>query len=215
MAPDGVQRPPLVDMHVARVEIVLADEDHRQLQAGRQIQTLVKASFLGGAVAEVGHGHLPAAAVADLQTGPHRMGDGRGHDGCGPRETQLRRDQMHGAAASPGTAGAAAEDLGHHFPQVATLGQVMAVRAMGAEDVVVVVQVRTHAHGHGFLPRVQVRRADDFLLQADDPAVAIVLDVALVIHGLVTHQVGDLFLGRTDAHHQAIVPDQFVRAQIR
>src|SRR5207248_4801316 len=59
---DVVARSPLQQLHVARVEIVLADEDDRQLVKRCEIEGLMKVTFLGRAVTKKRHGDSSVAA---------------------------------------------------------------------------------------------------------------------------------------------------------
>ena len=63
---------------------------------------------------------------------------------------------MHAAAASLGTAGRAAEELGEQLPRRHALGQRVPVPAMSAEDDVIAAQVCTNAGGDRLLADVSV-----------------------------------------------------------
>ena len=76
-------------------------------------------------------------------------------------------DEVHGAPAPPGAAGLPAVQLCDQGLQVAALGQVVAVRAVGAVDVVVPPQVGADAHGDGLLADVEVHRAADHALAGE------------------------------------------------
>jgi hypothetical protein len=58
-----------------------------------------------------------------------------------------------------GAAGFATEHLGHHFTQGSALGKVVSMRAVRAEDDVLLSQRITNADGDRLLTRGQMRRA--------------------------------------------------------
>src|SRR5258708_4750097 len=85
---------------------------------------------------------------------------------------------MHRAALARGTAVDLAVELGEHRPQIAALADVVGMRAVRADDVVLEAQVLAHAGGHGLLADAEMGRAAhvalrierlDALLDAADP----------------------------------------------
>src|SRR5207244_12698544 len=89
---------PVADVRVGGVEVVLADEQQRQLPQAGEVQRLVEHALLGGAVAERDGGHGIAAAHLEGQGDPggvrHRAPD----DGGGAIDTGRDVDQVHRAA---------------------------------------------------------------------------------------------------------------------
>ena len=76
-----------------------------------------------------------------------------------------RIDEVHGAASSPGASGFAAVDLGDELRHAPALGQVVAVRAVSAENVVPVVEGGADPRRDGLLARIEMTGAADFPIQ--------------------------------------------------
>ena len=81
------------DRRVLHVEIVLADEDHRQLPDRREIQRLVERPDIGRAVAEEADGYIAGALVLRAPAPQH--GQMRADDGIGTHHAVLDRSEMH------------------------------------------------------------------------------------------------------------------------
>jgi hypothetical protein len=64
----------LADRRVFHVEIVLADEDHRQLPDRGEIQRLVERADIGRAVAEEAHRDVVLALYCARQAAPQAIG---------------------------------------------------------------------------------------------------------------------------------------------
>ena len=78
---------------------------------------------------------------------------------------------MHGAAFAVAQSGSSAEDLIHHPPHVATLGNAMTVSAVCRGDVIAFKECFADSNGNRFLPCVQMNETRDiargvFLVQA-------------------------------------------------
>ena len=90
---------------------------------------------------------------------PVAIGDPGADDAVGAQDAQLRPGDVHGAALALAVAGGLAVQLGHHAAHLAALGDDVAVAAVGAGDVVVVVEGGAHADRHRLLAQVQVHEA--------------------------------------------------------
>src|SRR5205823_5140597 len=88
-----------------------------------------------------------------------RLQDARADDAARSHQAELRREQVHAAAAAVGTAAFAAIEFGDDLQRRHPLRQRVAVAAVRAEDDVLTPQVRGHAHRHRLLADVSVARA--------------------------------------------------------
>ncbi len=106
---DSVSRRPLLQRHgmLGRrrrelgVSVVLAEEDHRQLPDGGQVQRFVERALGHRPVTEERHRH--AAFPSELGGGScsHRYRQAGGHDAVGSEDADARVGDMHRAAAAP------------------------------------------------------------------------------------------------------------------
>ena len=99
-----------------------------------------------------------------------------------PRMPSSGASDVHRAALALVVAGRLAVQLGHHQPHLAALGDDVAVAAVGAGDVVVVVQRGAHPDRHGLLPQVEVHEAGQ--LAGGEQVLHPVLEVADLEHPL-------------------------------
>src|SRR2546421_2213909 len=119
---------------VDRVPVVLADEDHRQPLEGGEVERLGEDALLRRPVAEEAHDHGVRAAELQGVGVPGGVGDGRADHGGRAQHAGLGVDQVHRPALTAGAAGRAAVQFGDHRVEVAALGEVHGVAAVGAED---------------------------------------------------------------------------------
>ena len=118
-------------------------------------------ALVRGAVAEEGDRDLPAAADARREAGAGGERDAAADDRVRAEHPAREVRDVHRAAAALAEAVLAAVDLGHHRPEVAALGDAVAVAAVGARDVVVVVEVGADARRDRLLADVHVHEARD------------------------------------------------------
>jgi len=69
---------------------------------------------------------------------------------------------MHGSAFSAARTGRLAENFGHHLVHIDTLGNAMAVAAVGRRDPIVVIEMAHDPGGRGFLAGIEVNEAGNF-----------------------------------------------------
>ena len=157
--------------------VVLADEQHRQVEDPRPVQPLQEGSAIDGAVAEDTADDAPLAPEA------HRMGRARGDVDVGaddpvrPQHPDREVGNVHGAALAAAIAALAPEELAHHGSSRRALLQRVAVAAMGGQQQVLARKAADRAHRAGFLPdggvdRAQhqpfLKRGDGLLLEGAD-----------------------------------------------
>ena len=135
------------------VEVVLDQEEDRQLPERRQVHRLAEVAGVGGAVAE----HADGDRVFALVVGGEREAGGdrqvAADDPVAAHEALLAVEDVHRAAAAAAGPVDPAEQLRHHPLRVGAAGDRVAVGAVGADQVVLL------AHHRG--------RADDRRLLAD------------------------------------------------
>jgi hypothetical protein len=136
-------------------------KDHRQLQHHGHVQRLEGQALVRSAVAGEGDGH---------PVGPERLGRQRrtdhqrrptADDAVRAEHAHRQVGDVHRATLAPAQTLVLAEDLAHHRPDAAALGQAVAVAAVGGGDVVGVAQGVADADGNGLLPGVQVDEPGD------------------------------------------------------
>ena len=122
------------DMRRSRVEIVLADEDHRRALHGRQVQPLVKCADVGGAVAEEADRHAVEAEHAERHGAAGGDRDVGADDGVGDHGADREVGKVHLPALAADAAGRLAPDLGGDGVERRALGDQVPDRPVGAED---------------------------------------------------------------------------------
>ena len=124
------------------VEVVLDQEEDRQLPERRQVHRLAEVAGVGGAVAEHADGDRVFALVLG---GEGEAGGDRqvaADDPVAAHEAALAVEDVHRAAAPAAGPVDAAEELGHHPLGFGAAGDRVAVGAVGADQVVLVAHHR-------------------------------------------------------------------------
>jgi hypothetical protein len=143
------------------VEVVLAQEDDRELPDRRQVERFVEAALVAGAVAEEAEGDLVRAAHPG---GKPRAGGERhagAHDPRLAHDTHRVDGEVHRAALALADAGPLPHELRHQRRKRGTLADRVAMRAMCAEDEIVAAQCHAGPGDRGLLSDAEVRRARD------------------------------------------------------
>ena len=151
-----------------RIEIVLADEHRRRFLHGGEIDRFVEATMIDRAVAEEGDADavgLPDAG-ADADAGGVR--DPRRDDTVGAEEADGAVVEVHRTAASTAASNRPTEQLRHQYIRRHSLGQGVAVAAMGRGHPVARPEMRTHAHRGRLLADIKVQKPRSFALPAGD-----------------------------------------------
>ena len=127
----------------------------------------------GGAVAEEADGHVALALELGGQRRPAGDRQPAADDAVGAQHPHREVGDVHGAALALAVAVGAAEQLGHHAPDVGALGDAVAVAAVGAGDAIARRQVRAHPDRDRLLAHVGMHRAVDLAghPQLDGPLV--------------------------------------------
>ena len=146
------------------VAVVLADEKHRQIAQGGEIQALVKNAFFGGAVAEKAGYDIGPRGLFDLQGEAQGNGNVGADHGRGAENVLRHAHQVHGAPLAGGAARLLAVHFRHHRARISTLGQIERMAAIGAGDHVFCAQHITHPDRDRFLADRQMNRAFDLVL---------------------------------------------------
>ena len=144
------------------VAVVLAEEDHRQLPDGGEVQGFVEGALRHRPVTEERHGHAAVGAELRRRRRPRRDRQAGGDDAVGAEDPELRVGDVHGAAAAAVRALVLAHQLGEHPGRVQALGQAVAVAAVGRGDDVRRAQGPARADGRRLLPDGEVDEAGDF-----------------------------------------------------
>lgn len=137
-----------------RVEIVLAEEEHRELPQSGKVHRLVELAL--------GHRPVSEEAGGDPIAGEHLVGqrqpdcqrDAPSHDGIAAVQPGGGVEQVHGAAAATTAAFDPPEHLGHDRAGVHAAHKGMAMLPVGRDDGVVRYQRIEDADRHRFLTDV-------------------------------------------------------------
>ena len=155
----------LADRRVFHVEIVLADEDHRQLPDRGEIQRLVEGADIGGAVAEEADRDVLGALVLRAPGGAAGDRQMRADDGVGAHHAVLDRGQMHRAALAAHQAVVALHQLAQHLLDRHAARQRMGMAAIGAEAQIALLHGAGKAGRHRLLAEREMAGALDQVLQ--------------------------------------------------
>jgi len=141
------------------VPVVLAEKNHRQLPDRRHIQRLVERPDVHRSFAEKADAHFVAAQVLAGERETGSEGYVAADDAVAAHEAFLGIEEVHGAALALGAARRLPEQLRHHRVGRDPLDERLAMLAVGADDVVVVLQRRERADGDRFLSDVEGDRS--------------------------------------------------------
>ena len=158
-------------MGAGAVEVVFADEDHRQVPDGGHVHAFVESALGHGAVAEEAGDHL--AALLHLEGQRHAGGHGNaaGDDGDARDHALGHVADVHAAAFALAAAGGGAEQFVEQFLHAEPLGQGVPVPAERRSDEIVAAEGGADAHGGRLLALALVDRAghDAFQEEKLDP----------------------------------------------
>ena len=149
----------LRDVRAGAVEVVLADEDHRQVPDGGHVHAFVERALGHRAVAEETGDHLVALLHLEGQRHAGGHGNAAGDDGDAGDHALGHVAHVHAAALALAAAGGCAEQLVEQFLHGQALGQGVPVPAEGGGDEIVLPQGGAHAHGGRLLALALVDRA--------------------------------------------------------
>src|SRR5690606_33711771 len=149
------------------VLVVLTDKDSRQLKGGSHVHTLMEGTPVGGTIAKEADGHLIGFHQFGRQGGPYRQVITAPDHTVGPQHADGKVGDVHGAALAAAVAGSFTIYFRHHFLQVRTLGNGVAVAPVGTGNVVVLAQDSTDPGGNGFFTDVEVDKARDLSSQKE------------------------------------------------
>ena len=121
-------------------------------------------ALAGRAVAEERDGRLAGAAQRRRQGGAAGVGEAGADDAVAAEDVEREIGDVHRAAEPLAVAGALAEHLGHHPPQVRTRGDQVPVRAVVPDEVVRLAHHAGGADGDRLLADAAVGRAEDHTL---------------------------------------------------
>ena len=155
----------VADRRVFHVEIVLADEDHRQLPHRGEIERLVEGADIGGAVAEEAGRDVLGALVLRAPGGAAGDRQMRADDGIGAHDAVLDRGQMHGAALAAHQPVVALHQFAQHLLDGDAAGQSMGMTAIGAERQIARLHGAGKAGRHRLLAEREMAGSLDQVLQ--------------------------------------------------
>src|SRR5690242_6683148 len=169
-------------LHVAvdGVEVVLADEQDRQLPERGEVHALVPGALVGRALAEEADHDRLGLPHLERQRRTDRVGDAGRHHRRRAHHVHRRIDQVHRARLAAGTAVHLAVQLGHHALHIPALGEVERMAAIGAEQHIALLEMIADGRRDRFLADAEMHRTLDLVrgIEADD----LLLDPADQIH---------------------------------
>ena len=181
------------DRRVFHVEIVLADEDHRQLPHRGEVQRLVEGADVGGAVAEEADRHVLVAFVLRAPGGAAGDRQMRADDRVGAHHAVLGGGQVHRAALAAHQAVVALHQFAQHLLDRHAARQRVGMAAIGAERQVARLHGGREAGRHRLLAERQVARA---------------------LHQVLQEQVEGALLGLPEFHLHAVHPKPHLLADV-
>lgn len=144
------------------VEVVLDQEEDRQLPQRRQVHRLAEVAGVGGAVAEHADGDRVFTFVLGGERQPGGDREVAADDPVAAHEAPLGVEDVHRAAAAAAGPVDAAEQLRHHPLGLGAAGDRVAVGAVGADQEVFVAHHRGGADDRRLLADRQVQEAAGF-----------------------------------------------------
>src|SRR5262249_18873042 len=127
----------------------------------RQVQAFVECAIVNRAITKESDSRAICPEQLETVTRTGRLENARADDATGAHQANLRREQVHAAAAPARATRLASVKLSEKLARIQSLGQRMPVSAVGAENDVVHAQMRADPNGDGFLPHVGVASAVD------------------------------------------------------
>jgi hypothetical protein len=146
-------------------EVVLADEDDRQLPERRQRHALEEPADVGGALAEEAQRHPLLAQVLGLERRARRDRHVPADDAVAAQEVEAGVEEVHRPAEALRAARLLAVELGHDRARAHPLGVGVAVLAVRGDHVVLGAQRRDRADAHPLLPDPEVQEPADLALR--------------------------------------------------
>ena len=171
-----------LDRRPHSVEVVLDQEDDRQLPQRGEVHRLAEVAAVRRAVPEHADGDRILALVLGGESQARRDREVAADDAIAAHEAALGVEDVHRPAAAARAAVLAAEELGHHVLRVGAAGDRVTVGAVSADQVVVGPHHRRRADDRRLLPDRQVQEAAGLRLLV--LAARLLLEAANERHGL-------------------------------
>jgi hypothetical protein len=148
------------DSSAYAIEIVLANQNDRELPGTRHIARFVKRSSIGCPIANEGHRYLIGPPdLGRAIRGSHGDGHPSSDDAVPAEHTNRHVSNVQRAAFSFATTGLFAVQLRHQAIDIAALRKHVAMAAMTAYDVVICSQDRASTDSHRLLANIEVNNA--------------------------------------------------------
>ncbi len=135
-ARDPIARLAQPDVEMTRVEVVLANEQHGEIQDCGEVQRFVEGAFLARAIAEIAHRYAAVGVHLRRQARAHRDRDGCADERNAAVESDLAAEQVHRAAHAARDAILLPEDLREQAVDIAAERKEVRVGAMPAEHAI-------------------------------------------------------------------------------
>ena len=149
----------VADRRVFHVEVVLADEDHRQLPYHGEVQRLVERADVSGAIAEEADRDVFVASVLRAPGGAAGDRQMRADDGVGAHHAVLLGGEVHRAALAAHQTVVALHQLAEDLLHRNAARQCVRVSTVGAERKVPRPHRASETSGDRFLPERKMARS--------------------------------------------------------
>ena len=149
------------DLRSDLVEVVLADEEDRQIPEGRHVQGLVEGPLVDGAVSEKTDHRFRESSAGDGIGQPDRHGEGLAHDPVAPHEPPLPIEEVHGAPHALADSGGLSEKLRHDPVRGDPPDQGVDVLPIGGDEIVSRLRRPDDPRGDGLFARVEMEKTPD------------------------------------------------------
>src|SRR5208337_2467706 len=146
-------------MRIFRVEIVLADVDHRKLEKLGEVHLFVQHTLAERAFSEETHRHLAGTETPSRKRGSSGNAGAAAYDRIRSQVAGRRVRNVHGTAFALAVPGLLAQQFSEHSIGGGAFRQTMSMTAMRAGNVVGALKSFAYAHGDRLFTDIKVRQA--------------------------------------------------------
>mmetsp|Transcript_19075 Transcript_19075/g.30330 ORF Transcript_19075/g.30330 Transcript_19075/m.30330 type:complete len:237 (-) Transcript_19075:125-835(-) len=177
-------------IHSNRPEVILDDEDDRELVKGSHVQAFSELSHVRCSIPEESKGHLVriwvfqgVPFVPRLEGSPESDGNSFSNESKSTQHIVLSTEHMHGASLSVANSGFLCEELGHDFFRVASFRECVNVVTIRRADVIILAKLLDSPRRDSLLSIRKVHESED--LSSLIPLCCSIFKLSAQIHILV------------------------------
>src|SRR5262245_980598 len=144
------------------IAIILADEDHRKLPQGREIEGFVCLTARDRPFTEEAGGHKVQRLILSRKSKACGKGNMASNNGIAAHKSALGIHQVHGPSFASAKASCFAEELSHHLAWIGPSGKAMSMVAVGTDHIVVRSKSSKRTDCNGFFADIQMEKTGNF-----------------------------------------------------